>query len=398
MKILLAEDDLISRMMLSHMLEGWGHQVVAVENGMEAMVVYRSLRPEVVISDWAMPRMSGLEFCRRIRNDADSAYSYFILLTAREGSRESLEEAYEAGVDDFLAKPCHPQDLQSRLRVAERVSRLEAALEGQIAQLAQANEKMRNDLKAAARIQEALLPSIVPVSEGWEFAWSFVPCEELAGDFLNVFRIDDRRVGLFVLDVSGHGVAAALMSVTLSRLLSPSTGRSLLFRPRGDGTFEPVTPSGVMQLLNDRFQITDSTDGQYFTICYGILDTVSGSFRYSVAGHPAGLMRKSDDSCVSLKGGDLPIGFLSEVDYHEWEVTIEPGEQIYLFSDGLTEISRADGAEFGLERLGAYLCSQSDGVGRTVGAIVQEALRWHGKTAPEDDVSVLAFGRNDVKV
>jgi sigma-B regulation protein RsbU (phosphoserine phosphatase) len=394
MKILLAEDDLISRMMLAHLLESWGHEVTAVQDGAEAMAVARTFQPEVVISDWAMPRLSGLELCRGIRNVSNTGFLYFILLTAREGSRESLDEAYEAGVDDFLAKPCHPQDLRARLRVAERVARLEDALQARIAELARTNEKMRSDLRAAARIQEGLLPARPPKVDGWNFAWQFVPCEELAGDFLNVFPIDDHRMGLYVLDVSGHGVAAALMSVTLSRLLSPSAERSVLFRRRGDGTFEPVPPARVMHFLNSRFQITDTPDGQYFTIFYGILDVRRAQLHYAVAGHPAGIVVRADGTSQRLEGGDLPIGFLEDAEYHEWEMEISPGDRIYLFSDGLTEITNTLGVEYGEARLASFLHDPATPLGQNVGTIVKQVLEWHGKRTPEDDISVLALERS----
>jgi sigma-B regulation protein RsbU (phosphoserine phosphatase) len=120
MNVLIAEDDSVSRRILHRNLTRLGHTVSEAGNGSEAWTVLQRDPIRIVVSDWMMPEMSGLELCRRVRKRTDTNYTYFILLTAREGD-ENHREAMTAGVDDFLTKPLDREELEIRLRVAERI-------------------------------------------------------------------------------------------------------------------------------------------------------------------------------------------------------------------------------------------------------------------------------------
>ncbi len=120
MKILMAEDDAVSRMVLKAMLQKAGHEVVTAENGLQAWESWRSQFCPILISDWNMPELDGLGLCREIRKPGDARYTYIILLTANGGKANYLE-AMEAGVDDFLTKPADDEQLLARLHVAERI-------------------------------------------------------------------------------------------------------------------------------------------------------------------------------------------------------------------------------------------------------------------------------------
>lgn len=123
MKILVAEDDVISRKLLCTTLEQFGHTVVAFPNGLEAWQAFDDDPYRVIVSDWLMPKMDGLEFCRRVRNRVDTEYTYFILLTANAHGKENYLEAMQSGIDDFLPKPLDRDTIWMRLRVAERILR-----------------------------------------------------------------------------------------------------------------------------------------------------------------------------------------------------------------------------------------------------------------------------------
>src|SRR5258705_13775319 len=125
MRILIAEDDTTSRIIRDESLTRLGHEVVAVTNGQEAWAIFQQDHVSLVISDWMMPDLDGLELCRRIRAENRPRYTYIILLTALEG-KESYLEAMEAGADDFATKPLDPDQLHARLRGAERSLGLQA--------------------------------------------------------------------------------------------------------------------------------------------------------------------------------------------------------------------------------------------------------------------------------
>ena len=125
MRVLVAEDDFVTSLMLVYCLEEFGYEVTAVDNGLKALELIRTGEFQLVISDWAMPKMSGLELCRQIRKRSSSSYTYFILLTSHGGT-ESVVEGLDAGADDFITKPFQPEELQVRLRVGQRILSLES--------------------------------------------------------------------------------------------------------------------------------------------------------------------------------------------------------------------------------------------------------------------------------
>src|SRR5215470_13560320 len=125
MQVLVAEDDVVTSLMLQYCLEQFGYDVTAVDNGLEAFELVRTGQFHLVISDWAMPKMTGVDLCRQIRKRPSSSYTYVILLTSHEGT-QSVVEGLEAGADDFITKPFQPEELQVRLRAGERILALES--------------------------------------------------------------------------------------------------------------------------------------------------------------------------------------------------------------------------------------------------------------------------------
>ncbi len=176
-------------------------------------------------------------------------------------------------------------------------------------ELQKANERMKSDLEAAAKTQRSLLPKTPPDVSAVRFAWAFKPCDELAGDIFNVFQLDERQIGLYLLDVSGHGVQAALLSVTLNRLLTQMAQGSLQFEEAGGSQRERLllSPAEVAGRLNTDFQMAASPGAvQYFTFLYGILNTRTSNFRYVSAGR--GLNKSELDSIVQvLESGGIRL-------------------------------------------------------------------------------------------
>ena len=254
MEILIAEDERISRRTLQRQLEQWGHKVTAVENGREAWEMFQEREFSIVVSDWMMPEMDGPELVRQIRGFEAERYIYVILLTSKS-EKSDIVAGMEAGADDFLSKPFDRNELHVRLRAGERIIELERNLAQRNLLLHQANERMKHDLEAAAKVQQALLPTVLPQTPRADFAWNFTPCDELAGDFFNVFSLDEQHVGMYVADVSGHGVASSLLSVMISRVLTaqPSALSLLVRRDNGDDKIRIVPPAEVAGELTPVF-------------------------------------------------------------------------------------------------------------------------------------------------
>jgi sigma-B regulation protein RsbU (phosphoserine phosphatase) len=271
--------------------------------------------------------------------------------------------------------------------------RAEEALQSANRRLEAAGELLKRDLEAAAAIQRALLPSALPQIPGFNFAWAFRPCQELAGDTLNLFLVDNHQVALYILDVSGHGVTSSLLSVTLSHILSPIPEQSVLYQPTGDakGTYRLASPAHVLAKLNDRFPFQPQA-GQYFTIFYGVLEVESRKLRYASAGHVSPFYLPAGEPPRILEGRGLPIGLFPTSRYEEQLLELKRGDRLYLSTDGIIETENDAGQEFGAGRL-------LEAVGRNHDLLLSEQLttiiecaeKWCARSALADDVSMLAL-------
>ncbi len=255
--------------------------------------------------------------------------------------------------------------------------------------LAAANREMQRDLEAAARIQQSLLPAAVPALPGVELAWSCRPSKELGGDTLNILRLDDATIALYVLDVSGHGVSASLLSFTLSHTLSPLPEQSCLFEPAGQ-RWRPSAPATVARRLNQRFQL-DPDAPQFFTMFYALLDSSARTLRAVIAGHPPAVLVRASGEAQLLYANGPPIGLVAEVEYGEAELSLQAGDRLYVYTDGLNEAIDAEGGQLDHERIrDAAAASRDLPLQASVDALVSLADVWTGGEL-HDDVSVLGI-------
>ena len=286
MRILIAEDERLTRLSLARQLEAWGHTVTAVEDGQAAWEVLGANLFDIVITDWEMPRLSGVGLIARIRAASAANYVYIVLLTGRT-DKSDIVSGIEAGADDFVLKPFDPEELRVRVLAGERIVRLERALHDQNRELAAAGDRMRHDLRSAARLQRAMLPRKLIENPQVRAAWIYVPTDELGGDAIGLELIGDRHLIAYVIDVSGHGVPAALLSVTAMHALAPAAeGVSLLQGSQSGGDLGPVqSPARTIAELNRRFRASDN-DERYLTMVLFAFDTHNGHATFARAGHP----------------------------------------------------------------------------------------------------------------
>ncbi len=392
MRILIAEDERITRRSLQKQLEGWGHDVVAAEDGAAAWDRFQKQQFDIVVTDWDMPRMDGRQLIERIRGSGESGYVYLIMLTGRS-EKADLVAGMEAGADDFLAKPFDRNELRVRLNAGERIIRLERNLAARNVDLADANKRMKSDLEAAADIQRDLLPKDLPDTLGANFAWYYEPCDELGGDILNVLPLCGRSVGMYLLDVSGHGVPAALLSVTLSRVLATSDAGSTILMARDQNAKRPtiIPPGEVAARLNRRFPMSGQRN-QYFTMVYAVLDTQTRMLRHAIAGHPAPLLVKRGRSPQPLTGGGFPIGMIEDAEFDDESIQLEPGDRLYFYSDGITEAVNSQGVMLQAEGLIRLIeDNQAGSLNDALASCVEEFKRWCDSVPFTDDISLLAL-------
>ncbi|MBN1850860.1 MAG: SpoIIE family protein phosphatase [Deltaproteobacteria bacterium] len=399
MRILIADDNQASRLLLSRLLEKLGYEVLSVVDGMEAWETLRKEKIRMMVTDWLMPNLDGLELCKRIRAADFPNYIYIIMLTSKD-SKLDIIEGMEAGADDFIVKPFNREELNVRIRAGERVIRLEKKLEEHNRKLTEANEKVseayatiKKDLQAAERVQSSLLPEPNTIIFGVRFDWLFLPSTFIAGDIFNYFKLDEYHLGFYLLDVAGHGIPAALLSFTLSKILSSS---DLKDNPLKYAIPEPpyyriTSPADVMGHLNQRFQ-TDDQIMQYFTIVYGIIDTRDGRTVLTQAGHPSPIFLQKRKETSLIGSGGYPVAMFPEAEYEEHEIHLDQGDRLILYSDGITECLNADDKPFTVKRLVQLAQKVQDQPLRMIMTSVREALyQWKGNDQFEDDVTLLAM-------
>ena len=395
MRILVAEDERITRVSLARQLQQWGHEVVEAEDGELAWAAIQQSGFDIVLTDWDMPRCSGVELIQRIRGQSDPAFVYIVMLTGRN-EKADIVRGIEAGADDFVAKPFDREELRVRLLAGERVVRLERTLSRQNAELRIAGERMRKDLQAAARVQEAMLPKGDVSTSTVRAAWKYAPSEELAGDAIGLHLLQDRWLVAYVLDVSGHGVPAALLSVTAMHELSPVHDGMSVLRGNDPGG-DPASiqrPGLVATQLNRRFRSGESA-GLFMTMVLCMLDTQTGLLHYTCAGHFAPLLIR-DGSMVTLDAaGGLPLAVMDEATYDDATVALQPGDRYILFSDGIIEqpaAAREPREDFGQERFEHLLLGRSaaESIDSVVNSTVHSLADWAGGKSFKDDVSLVA--------
>ncbi len=259
-------------------------------------------------------------------------------------------------------------------------------------QLEIANRRMTRDLEAAARIQRSLLPDKLAPSDEVRFSWVVEPCDELAGDTLNVVPLDEKRFAVYMVDVSGHGVRASLLSVTLSHWFSRHLEVSSLHAPTPDGNrVSFLSPAEVAEELNRQFQMS-MENVQYFTMCYGVLDLEVREFHYVTAGNPPLIVVRSGGEADVLTVEGFPIGLVEQPGYSENVIKLKPGDRVFVYTDGVIEAEDEHEAPYGTERLAAKLLKSScPDLDECIESVLESVRLWEGHRGLKDDFSILAF-------
>ncbi len=403
--LLVVDDNEMNRDMLSRRLTRSGYNVTVAANGEQALEKAERQTFDVVLLDIMMPGIDGLEVLKRLR-EKHSATDLSVIMATAKDETDDVIDALRLGANDYVTKPLNFPVVLARVetqmslkRSVDEIRRLQHSLEQRNeelaalnAQLATANNRMKRDLEAAAQFQQAMLPSGLTNLPGVRFAWIFDPCDELGGDALNIIPLDDRNVGLYVVDVAGHGVASALLSVTLSHLMAGTANHTSILRQHVEGTdqHKPRPPADIARKLCTEFPF-DSRTEKFFTMLYGQFDLHTGEFRYVSAGHPAPIhiQRNASPTLLETEGG-FPIG-LTETNYDEHSVLLGRGDRLYLYSDGVCETMNADDELFGAEGLLKVLDrSRNLPLSEGLTLLNDELKNWRGEVGARDDVTVLA--------
>ncbi|PCD76409.1 fused response regulator/phosphatase [Pseudothioclava arenosa] len=386
----------MQRRILSAQLARSGYEVIEAGSAEEGLTLCAERAPDIVLSDWVMPGMNGLEFCRAFRDQNRASYGYFVLLTSKNDKNE-VAQGLESGADDFLSKPVNGEELRARLAAGERILTMERELRQKNRLLRAAQEAIERDLSEARKLQQSLIKERHRSFGAAEVTLMLRPSGHVGGDLVGFFPINARRVGLFGIDVSGHGIASALMTARIAGYLSGSSPEQNVALILSEfGIYDGRPPAEVAQHLNTLILEEMETES-YFTLIYADVDLVSGDVCLVQAGHPHPAVQRADGTVEFLGQGGLPIGLLPMADYEQVTTVLAPGDRLFLMSDGITEAATPSGemlCEDGLSRL------MRDSA-KLRGQAYLDALFWDLSEYTQgnlvDDVSAVLFEFNGAK-
>ena len=396
MNILVVDDARDMQLILRRILTLMGHQVMLADHGQQAWDMIQQHNFQVVICDWVMPIMDGPTLCRTIRDADLPHYVYIILLTGMSG-KQNLILGMDAGADDFATKPIVREELEVRIRAAQRVLNLEHTLEEKNRNLESVNQSLsatqaliQSDLKRAATLQTGVLP-VQKMLGRLCVDWFFQPAQYIGGDTFNYFPINDELLFFYSIDVSGHGISSALLSMCLQTLLS-STGE-LYCVDELTRTNAAHFPSRLAERLNYHLNHTLDTGDHYLTLIMGVVDTVGERLYFVQAGHPQPFLYNPVTQRVErIDCTGFPIGLLPDMEYETIELPFTPGSRFILYSDGILELQHASGAPMTEDDLQERLQALSALPARLLVAKLGEQLGL-GKVGEDkpDDISLLTI-------
>ena len=394
--VLLVDDNATNLDVLYQTLEPTGHRILVARRGEDALRLAKTAQPDLILLDIMMPPgIDGFETLRRLKGSPDTSRSAVIMLSSLDDV-DSKVRGFCEGAVDYIAKPFQSEEVVARVATHLRLFELQRQLEKEKRELAEANQRMETDLASAARVQKALLPSEMPEQHGYRFGWQCQPCQTLGGDALDIFRIDDHRIGFYALDVSGHGVPSSLLAVSVGRSLAPRTdGSSLVIEPRSRSRgLRPVAPRRVARRLNQIFQL-NAKNPHFFTIVYGVLDARTGEVDYVCAGHPPPLVVRADGRVEPLEGGAPPIGITPDMDFTSQKFELRRGDRLYVYSDGLFEQRDTRGVACGRQWLARHAADAPPCAAEAASLILAAVRSWAGEAPITDDLSLLSLHRDD---
>ncbi|MEP2642618.1 SpoIIE family protein phosphatase [Roseobacter sp.] len=395
--VLVVDDSRAQRRILSSSLKRWGYHVTEADSGEAALAICQQDTPDLILSDWMMPGMSGLDFCKAFRALSDETYSYFILLTSKSET-DDIAEGLDAGADDFLTKPVNPPELRARLSAGQRIIEMQQELtlknrviKETLVELQRLYDSLDSDLVQAKQLQQSLIREREKTFDGGDLALLLQSSGHVGGDLVGFFPASDGHLGLFAIDVSGHGISSALMTARLAGYLSATAPDQNIALEKTDTGYRSRAPRDAIAILN-QLVLDEMETEHYFTMMLADIDMETGRVVIGQAGHPHPVVQRADGTLEQDGTGGFPVGLMPNVSFSQFEIQLSPGDRLLILSDGVTECPDTKGAlleEEGLEKILNDLQSVKGPALFT--EILAAMTKLSGLTEFPDDVSGLLF-------
>lgn len=384
LKILSVDDELDLELLLTQYfrrkIRKGVYEFFFAHNGVEALEILLA-HPDIdiVLSDINMPEMDGLTLLKKIKNRHNPALK--VVMVSAYGEMSNIREAMNNGAFDFATKPIDLDDLQRTIDKAEEEIEFVKQTQREHGQLVD----IKADLSLASEVQVAILPRKFPPSsdltDTMDIFATMKPAKDVGGDFYDFFRIDEDNVGFAIADVSGKGVPAALF-MTMSHTLLRFTGS------RCTDPVKTVTDTNDM-LARESF------DSMFVTLFYGVYNTRTGIVKFVNAGHNPPYILKANGEVKALPfSKNISMGVLEEFPYQAEELTLEHGDSLVTFTDGVTEACDVKDQLYGEPRLEALLATLAGKSAEEITAAMNADVALHATDAEQsDDITILTLKR-----
>ncbi|MGD8305424.1 MAG: SpoIIE family protein phosphatase [Ignavibacteria bacterium] len=347
------------------------------ENGAEALEkLSNDGAIDLILTDINMPVMDGLTLLSKI-NELDNKSLRSVIVSAY-GDMENIRTAMNRGAYDFITKPIDLKDLEITIEKSlKEIEEYKAAIAAQHKLIS-----LQQELDIANVIQTSILPKTFPPfpdRKEFDIYAKMIPAKEVGGDLYDFFLIDKYRLGVVVGDVSGKGVAAALLMAVCKTLIKATS-------------YKGMPADNVLSEANN-ILVEESPSNMFVTLFYGVLDTRSGAFEYSNAGHNSPFIVSNEGTNTRIPDvGGLILGAMKETEYQSNVIMLKPGDSVFLYTDGVTEAFNSKEEEFGEKRFSEYLSGRNSLTStELVDQLFEEITIFSNGVEQSDDITCLAL-------
>jgi sigma-B regulation protein RsbU (phosphoserine phosphatase) len=369
--ILIVDDNPTNLDIIQTRLRAHNYEVITAADGEAGLAMVRAKQPDLMLLDIMMPKMDGIEVCRRIKEDSSLPFMPIIMVTAKADSKDVVA-GLEAGGDEYLTKPVDHAALVARVESMLRIKELHDTVLQQSAQL-------KVQLETATKIQSLFWPRI-PELKGRGHIWAVsVPANYVGGDLYDVIPLPDESLLAYVADVSDKGVPAALIMAALStKIRSEAQDQSEVDK--------------LLETVNTSMYSLTSEEGFFATIAVARYWPSSGKIQLALGGHlsPLWITEGEIRNLPHIEG--MSLGITPDVHYGTKEILLSPGESMLFFTDGVVEAENKNNELFGNDRLVSYIKNTK---GPPWGkGLLDLVSGWRGKASVNDDLTILEIWRD----
>lgn len=372
--VLIVDDSRMNRMVLSKSLSREGYELAEAGSADAALKILGYRKPELILLDVVMPEMSGFDLCRLLKQQSSTREIPIIFITSLDSTEDKIK-GFELGAIDFITKPFNTAEILARVRT-------QVTLRQMYRTILETNRRIAKDLETARQIQRNLLPKQSEEFAGdVSFEYAYIPCDELGGDFFDMYQIDDTCILFYIIDVSGHGVASSLITIFTK----------IFFSIRSKSEHDP---GHLLEMFNQQFFRERLTE-KYITVFLGMLDLERNLLTWSSAGQSVAPILYTSEHEEVLSLHSFPIGLLENVGYTDAVCEFKPGTSLLMYSDGVTDIRLRDGVSiFEEESLLHYVHTHKDSDNLSmVSSLLAYINQCANNDAFHDDITIFLLRR-----